>query len=118
MALDVLIVNQNGLMVSNLQKFYNERFWPASDDEVVVTCLSKRHRTLAAVSGSFKEGHLYYKRTSDTHNCHTFTCVKSKDDLMYVGSSVGSVYVFESLTGQYVKEIPFQKQSFSEMRMG
>ena len=66
MAIDILVVNQNGLMVSNLQAFYNERFWPVSDDEIVVTCLSKRHRTLCAISGSFKEGHLYYKRTSES----------------------------------------------------
>ena len=66
MALDILVMNQNGLMVSNLQTFYNERFWPATDDEIVVTCLSKRHRTLAAISGSFKDGHLYYKITSES----------------------------------------------------
>lgn len=117
-AVDIMIVEQNGLMASNLQTFYNERYWPTSDDEIVVTCLSKRHRTLCAISGNFKEGHLYYKRGSEMHEKQVYTCMKNKDDLVYVGSSSGSVYVFESLTGQYVKEIPFQKQSFSDMRVG
>ena len=118
-AVDLLIVEQNGLMASNLQTFYNEKFWPSTDDEVVVTCLSKRHRTLCAISGSFKEGHLYYKRASESQQAQQlFQCVKAKDDLVYVGSSTGSVYVYESLTGQYVKEIPFQRQSFADMRMG
>ena len=66
LAVNLLHTSQNSLMVSNLQQFYNESMWPDTDDEVIVTCLSKRHRTLVAISGNFKQGHIYYKRMSET----------------------------------------------------
>lgn len=66
LAVNLMHTTQNSLMISNLQQFYSERLWPDTDDEVIITCLSKRHRTLVAVSGNFKQGHIYYKRMSES----------------------------------------------------
>lgn len=38
--------------------------------------------------------------------------------MVYVGAKNGSIYVFESLSGHFFKEIPFQAALFQSKRMG
>jgi hypothetical protein len=75
--------------------------------EVIVTLLSKTHRTICGVSGLSHEGKVYFKRQADLKLFSEFTSLHIKEDLLYVGSTSGSVYVFESINGHFFKEIPF-----------
>jgi hypothetical protein len=75
--------------------------------EVIVTILSKTNRTICAVSGLSHEGKVYFKRQADLKLFAEFTSLTIKEDLVYVGSSIGSIYVFESVNGNFFKEIPF-----------
>lgn len=80
--------------------------------EVIVTLLSKTHKTICAVSGLSHEGKIYFKRQADLKLFAEFTTLAVKEDLVYVGSTNGSIYVFESLNGNFFKEIPFQAALF------
>ena len=62
------------------------------------------------------EGKVYFKRQADNKNLKDFTSLVVKEDLVYVGASNGSVYVFESINGNFFKEIPFQHNVFSRKR--
>jgi hypothetical protein len=84
--------------------------------EILVTIIGKQGKTLCAVSGLSHEGKVYYKRTADGSVFHDFTCIAIKQDLVYAGAKNGSVYVFESLSGNFFKEIPFQTAIFAPRR--
>lgn len=75
--------------------------------EVIMTVLSKNRKTICAVSGMSHPGKVYYKRQADQKIFKDFTSLAIKDDLIYAGASNGSVYVFESINGNFFKEIPF-----------
>lgn len=75
--------------------------------EVILTVLSKNRQTICAVSGLSHPGKVYYKRQADQKIFPDFTSLTIKDDLIYVGGSNGSVYVFESINGNFFKEIPY-----------
>jgi hypothetical protein len=82
-----------------------------------VTTLSKKDKTICAVSGLLHDGKVYFKRTADGKLFHEFSCIAANKDLLYVGATNGSVYVFESTTGNFFKEIPFQTSLFASLRL-
>ena len=83
-----------------------------------MTLLSKNRKTICAVSGMSHPGKVYYKRQADQKIFKDFTSLAIKDDLIYAGASNGSVYVFESINGNFFKEIPFQTSIFNAKRIG
>jgi outer membrane protein assembly factor BamB len=48
-----------------------------------------------------------YSRTVEDRSLSKFASVLGYDDNVYVGSTSGSVFVFASASGLFVKEIPF-----------
>lgn len=55
-----------------------------------------------------EQRHLFERKTTEElHNVNQFTALEAIEDLIYVGANSGSIFVFESTTGLFVKEIPF-----------
>ena len=53
------------------------------------------------------DGSLHYMKTNKIADFKPFTCLQVNNNEIYAGSTNGSVYVFESRSGEYLKEIPF-----------
>ena len=61
---------------------------------------------------------LVYRRDPDLGKFHPFTAIVAMGNLIYVGSSLGSIYVFGLAAGNFIKEIPYQESLFRRRRLG
>jgi len=85
-----------------------ERIHP--ENTILVVALFKESRECATID--FASSKELYRRKPDHKYFFPFTAVALKDDLAYIGAENGSIYVIESFTGAFVKEIPFQFVEF------
>lgn len=53
------------------------------------------------------DGSLHYLKVNKIDKFKPFTCMSVHNNEIYAGSKGGSVYVFESRSGTFIKEIPF-----------
>jgi len=78
-------------------------------DQILILSLSKEITRMSALAFLSHDQQVLYQRSPDLKNFYPFTTSTwDKQQLVYVGSTNGSVYVFEVTTGNFVKEIPFQ----------
>jgi len=64
-------------------------------------------KTAKVTCCSAVDGSLHYEKVNKIEGFKPFTCMWVNNNEIYVGSKSGSVYVFESRSGVYLKEIPF-----------
>ena len=82
----------------------------------MISCVDKSKSQLWAISGSLRKGQIYFKVGHSQFKNRHFNCIKTRNDLLYIGLGNGDILILESLTGKYVKEIPYQPKLFSQLK--
>lgn len=74
---------------------------------VALLCSLKKDEGALMVYNITKN-HEIFKRKPDPSTAIKFTCQVADQAYTYVGTQVGSVQVYETLSGNFIKEIPLQ----------
>lgn len=61
--------------------------------------------------------HELFKREADSKTQLKFTTVQGKEQYVYCGTLAGSVCVYETSTGTFIKEIPLQYAAFNNLKL-